>query len=305
MVTTVQNSNTIAFPKPAAAKTRLINADQDAFMRLQLSSVLQTSLDLSQVLQLFFDEVQQTLPLGSMSYRNEKIGDDIELGNSARHSCHYKLVTRDDSLGELFFTRKKRFAEQELQLLEMLIGCLICPIRNALMYREAVECSLKDPLTGAGNRNALETTLKREVSIAARHNQPLSMLMVDLDHFKKINDTHGHSAGDCILKDVANQLQACCRGADASYRYGGEEFVVILNQTNKKGAMITAERIRSQLEKMASSYNEQTIDITASIGVACLQADDTMTSIFDRADKALYKAKSSGRNQVVFAGGQE
>lgn len=306
MVTTVQNTNTVAFPKQSAAKSgaRVINAEQQAVMQLQLSNVLQTTLELPHILQLFFDEITHVVPLSSMCYRNEGM-NTIEYGNSAKHSCHYKLVTSKDSLGELIFTRAKRFTERELQLLEMLIGCLICPIRNALMYREAVECSLKDPLTNVGNRIAMETSLQREVSIATRHAQPLSLLVVDLDHFKNINDSYGHTAGDCVLKDVAKQLENCCREADATYRFGGEEFVVVLNQTNKKGAITTAERIRKHIEEMTTTYGDHSIDMTASIGVSCLQEDDTLQTLFDRADKALYEAKDKGRNQVMFAEGDE
>jgi diguanylate cyclase (GGDEF)-like protein len=306
MVTTVNNSNTVAFPAPrsAATRKRFIKADQHTGIKLQLSNLLQTTLELPQVLQLFFEEVNHNIPLESLAYRSEKIAENFEYGKPSRHSCHYKLVTSQDTLGELSFSRSKRFTEKELQLLELLIGCLICPIRNALMYREAIQSALRDPLTGSGNRLALENTLDREISLARRHKHPLSMLVIDIDKFKAINDNYGHTAGDCVLKDVAKQLAQCCRDTDATYRayrFGGEEFVILLNNTDTQGALIVAERIRTCVEAMTTCYDHQSIKVTVSVGAASLASDDTMSSLFKRADHALYQAKDNGRNQVVKA----
>ena len=304
MVTTAHHANTIAFPTPrrVSSRKRAIHAEQHTELRLQLSNLLQTSLELSQVLQLFFDEVQDNLTIGSLSYKNEKISDDINIGKHAVHSCHYQLTTNNDSFGELTFTRSKRFAEKELQLLEMLIGCLILPIRNALTYRQAIQSALQDTLTGVGNRLALENNLERDIARARRQKQPLSVLIVDIDKFKRVNDNHGHSAGDHVLKAVAQQMTLCCRDADSTYhtyRYGGEEFVILLNNTSAKGSAIVAERLRKSIEAMTSSYDDNTIDVTVSIGVTSLLKDDSLSTLFSRADKALYQAKNNGRNQVI------
>ena len=308
MVTTVQSSNTVAFPTPKSAgnrkRTTAIRVEEHAELRLQLSNILQTTLELPQVLQLFFEEVQRSLSIDSLTYRNSKLTSNVELGISSRHNCHYKLVTNKDSLGEVTFSRGKRFSEEELQLLEMLIGCLICPIRNSLMYREAVESALRDPLTGSGNRMALEKTLEREVALAKRHDQALSVLVVDIDKFKTINDNHGHTAGDYVLKDVAHILTLCSRETDAAYRayrFGGEEFVLILNNTEANGSAVVAERIRQYIENMTTTFEDSSLNVTVSIGVATLNDEDDMATLFSRADKALYQAKRNGRNQVVNA----
>ncbi len=308
MVTTVNPSNTVAFPseKTTAPANKRVARDSQTNLRLQLSNLLQTTLDLDQVLQFFFEQVQTQIPLGSMSFNNEKLTNAITLGKSGRHNCHYNLVTGQDqgTLGELSFSRGTKFKETELQLLELLITCLICPIRNALMYRDALQSAQKDPLTGAGNRLALENTMEREIALAKRYQQPLSILVIDIDNFKKINDNYGHSAGDCVLKDVSRQLSLCCRESDASYhsyRFGGEEFVVLLSNTNNQGALIAAERIRRAIEGMETNYNNERIKVTASVGTSSLLLDDSVTSLFDRADKALYKAKQNGRNQTVTA----
>ena len=306
MVTPVQTSNTIAFPtqKRSSNRKRPAQSNDYTALRLQLSNVLQTSLELSQVLQLFFDEVQHSLPLGSLSYSNEKLNNRIDLGQSARHSCHYKLISNQNSLGELTFTRHKRFSNKELELLETLIGSLICPIRNALLYRDAIQSALKDSLTGSGNRLALENTLEREVALAHRHQHPLSVLIADIDKFKAINDSYGPAAGDFVLKDVARLLTQCSRDTDSTYRtyrFGGEEFVILLSNTGSDGAQLVGERIRRCIENMTTTYEDNSINVTVSVGVATLGKSDDMSSLFSKADKALYQAKSNGRNQVVKA----
>ena len=302
MVTTVQNSNTIAFPKSGnAAQRRQNQAQKHASIQLQLSSALQTTLDLHKILQLFFNELQIVITLGSMGYRNEKYQINQDFGKTSQHSCHYNLVVNHDNLGDLVFTRSKRFSEDELEMMELLIGCLICPVRNALMYKDALLCALQDPLTGVGNRIALEATLSREIGLAQRHQQPLSLIIIDIDHFKAVNDNFGHSAGDCVLKDIATQLNLCCRDTDAIYRFGGEEFVVILNKTDTDGARVIAERLRSGIEESSTTHGENVINVTTSIGIATLREKDLMNSLFERADRALYQAKKQGRNLVVCA----
>lgn len=302
MVTTVQNSNTIAFPKLASTAQRKQNqAQKHTATQLQLSNALQTTLDLQKILQLFFNELQMVITLSSLGYRNEQYQLSHDFGKTSKHSCHYNLVVNHDNLGDLVFTRSKRFSEDELELLELLIGCLICPIRNALMYKDALLSALQDPLTGVGNRVALETTLNREIGLAQRHQQDLSLLIIDIDHFKLVNDNYGHSAGDCVLKDIATQLNLCCRDTDAIYRFGGEEFVVILNKTDLAGAVIIAERLRECIEDSSTTHGDKAINVTTSVGVARLRKEDSMDSLFERADQALYKAKKQGRNRTVSA----
>ena len=302
MVRTVRN-NTVAFPakKSALARQRMAELDQYAAAQLRLSNILQSSLELPKILELFFEEAQKALKIDSLAYTNEETQNHFDYGNGQRNSCRYKLITQRDNLGELAFTRKERFSEDELQNLETMLNTLVCPIRNALAYQNALDIAMKDPLTGAGNRLAMETTLGREIGLAARHQFPLSILVVDIDHFKQVNDNHGHAKGDIVLKNVARELMNSCRDTDATFRFGGEEFVVVLNRTDREGARISAERIREQIADMNNRYSDQDIDVTASIGISTLQPKDSINSLFERADKALYEAKRQGRNRVVAA----
>lgn len=304
MVTQVkENVNTIAFPEEKASRARArrlrTEVDEHTGLRLHVAQLLQSTLDLPQIVNYFFESVKREIPLGSLSYRHDKLAADIDLGKSGAHSCHYSLVSAEDNLGELVFTRSKRFAEKELQMLEMLISWFISPLRNALKYREALQYALRDPLTGAGNRIALESTLEREMALAKRHQHPVALLVIDIDHFKNVNDTYGHSAGDCVLKDVARLMRNSCRKTDAVFRYGGEEFVVLLNQTDTEGAQIIAERLRQSVEGMTTTYQDTAINVTISIGLASMNGQDTVNTLFERGDRALYQAKKH-RNQVVF-----
>jgi two-component system cell cycle response regulator len=158
-----------------------------------------------------------------------------------------------------------------------------------------------DPLTQLVNRRALTIRLVTEMERVRRYNAPLAMLLVDLDHFKLINDTYGHLAGDDVLFSVASVLQRAVRSVDTVARYGGEEFVIVLPETGKQGAMAFAERLRDRLASQRFTISGcQDIRVTASIGVATYPTAglDSAEDLFRAADAALYRAKGSGRNLV-------
>ena len=158
-----------------------------------------------------------------------------------------------------------------------------------------------DPLTQVLNRRALTARLGSEIDRARRYQSVVTLLMLDLDHFKLVNDTHGHLVGDDVLREVADFLQSAIRSIDVVARYGGEEFVVVLPETPLAGAIAFAERIRAQVEKQAFCPTQGPLSITASVGVAAYPADgvETVEDFFARADDALYRAKAEGRNRVA------
>ncbi|MCX8021562.1 MAG: GGDEF domain-containing protein [Syntrophorhabdaceae bacterium] len=153
----------------------------------------------------------------------------------------------------------------------------------------------KDHLTGILNRRAFEKALKREISFAIRHKLPLSLVIVDIDHFKKINDTYGHETGDLVLKRFAKTLEKYIREEDILGRIGGEEFVLLLPNTDVKHALYASERIRQKVERLKISGIKG--NITASFGITELSPSDDMKSLLKRADDALYEAKRNGRNR--------
>lgn len=178
---------------------------------------------------------------------------------------------------------------------------------NALQRRRLAVEARHDPLTGLANRRHFDDWAKGACSAARRHQQPLCILALDLDFFKKINDNYGHEGGDAVLKYVGEALPGLIRGGDIAARFGGEEFIVSLPFTELAIAIEVAERIRTTFELHAVEYNGHTIHFTSSFGLVQVSADelevsDGMQTALARADRALYRAKQSGRNRVSVDG---
>lgn len=158
-----------------------------------------------------------------------------------------------------------------------------------------------DPLTQLLNRRALTVNLVAELERVRRYNAPLTLLMIDVDHFKLVNDTHGHIAGDLVLEELGLVLQRAVRSVDTVARYGGEEFVVVLPETGEQGAMAFAERLRAKVEWNSFSIGKgQSLKLTISIGLTTFEGAraESAEELLDAADKALYRAKQGGRNKV-------
>ncbi|MBC7963277.1 MAG: diguanylate cyclase [Steroidobacteraceae bacterium] len=179
----------------------------------------------------------------------------------------------------------------------IMLNQLIGKIDSA--QRALHEASISDELTGLRNRRFLMSRFNEEFERARRHNTPLGFLMMDLDHFKKINDSFGHPFGDLVLKGVAGIISGAMREYDVAARYGGEEFAVLVPETKRQDLVALAERIREQLENQDISDANSTVRVTVSIGVTSLDDNDTPETLLKRADNALYQAKNEGRNRTV------
>ncbi len=177
--------------------------------------------------------------------------------------------------------------------------------KNSTLLAEKLEQSqaqaLVDPLTNVLNRSAYNLKMVQLTHEFKRYNEEWALLVLDIDHFKKFNDDFGHKLGDKVLKSVAGTVRDTIRVSDQIFRYGGEEFVVILGRINAKTATQLAEKICRQVEKDYFVDGDKKFQVTISIGGAIISKDDTEMSLFERADKAMYRAKNNGRNQVVMA----
>lgn len=264
-----------------------------------LNNTLLTSLDLELTLANFFQIAQPLMRLEGMRYHFDARAVRCEFGTVSELQATYQLKIAEAPLGALKFFRKERFIESELETLETLTAILVHPLRNALLYRDAVENSLRDPLTQIGNRAAMELTLQREMGLIDRTCETLSVLVIDIDHFKSVNDTAGHSFGDTVIRAVAQSIANTLRQTDQVFRFGGEEFVVVLSDSSHRAALMIGERVRRAVESVAVPYPQGPGTVTVSIGVASSRAGDTRDSLVDRADCALYLAKMTGRNRVV------
>lgn len=268
-----------------------------------ITNRLLTTLEVDRCVEIFMQAVAEDLLFDgfhySLAYPEPAI--NLHFGRKSRHKCSYSLDIDNVMLGELTVYRGRAFSETELKHLEKLLCILVHPLRNAIMYRKAVLMSQIDALTGLNNRAAYDRDIERELSIAERHKRPLSLMILDIDFFKKVNDTYGHAAGDKVLQSVADTLKEATRSSDVVFRYGGEEFAVLLSDVDSLTAMDVAERIRLSVRGLLIEIDEKLINITISVGMGSYMAGEGSDSLFKRTDKALYRAKSMGRDQVKIA----
>ncbi|WP_339857920.1 GGDEF domain-containing protein [Pseudohongiella acticola] len=291
---------------PAANEYQLPDGNKPLSQtRYRLLTKLQTSLDLNTILSLFHEESSALVDYCGLVYVNETMNLQLSVGDVELHSCSYRLITQRDNLGEIVLYHQARFSEPDLDTIETLLSTLLCPLRNALQYRAAIDASMTDALTGAGNRLAMMADLDHELNLARRYQHDLSVLVIDIDSFKKINDTEGHATGDTVLKEMVRLITKVNRNTDRVYRYGGEEFVVLLSKTDKYGALVIAERLREAVAGLRVCADTGSLSITISIGASTFTVSDATEDLLKRADKAMYEVKNKGGNGSAFKPGDQ
>ena len=187
----------------------------------------------------------------------------------------------------------RKFDSKQIETLRILARQVICQLELNLQ-------AMRDPLTGLYNRRQLEEGLHREILRARRTGTPVGVMAIDVDHFKQVNDTHGHEAGDCALRGVSEELTSCVREEDIAFRTGGEEFVIVLPGVGKAALRSRAEAVRRMVEHAQISTGKGTLKLTISIGLANFPSyGNTGPAILRAADAALYKAKAAGRNRIM------
>jgi len=274
-------------------------SDEKHLRVLQLSDLLSRSLEFEHIIESFMREIEAEIPHSGYFFESGDTGQEVSNGQTVGCCANYRLRIQDHQLGEISLFREIVFTSHELCRLEELLCALIYPVRNASMYHIALQSAYRDPLTGLNNRAAMEKLLPREIELANRHDRPMAVLMMDLDGFKQINDRYGHDVGDQVLRDVGQVLQAAVRNTDLLYRYGGDEFVGGLAQTDIKGAFKVSERIRCGVEELTISGQEISSKVEVSIGITMLKSGDIFQHAFKRADRALYRAKQRGKNCIM------
>ena len=217
---------------------------------------------------------------------------------------HLPIIISDRVRGLIHLARKDDlpFTHKELDITSQFTGIFITSIKNALIHKRTEKLAFTDPLTELFNHRYFQETLAHEFIRARRYAKPLSLMVIDIDFFKKFNDTHGHLVGDKVLRHVAGIFNSSVREQiDTVARYGGEEFAVILPETMIDGARLFAERIRSKVELTPLNHEGKELQVTLSIGVSCTMVTqcDKTSDLIEAADIALYRAKDAGRNQVL------
>ena len=219
--------------------------------------------------------------------KGESISSPIDLG---------KEIVK---LNSIFIEEIKKIRESSRTLQDELEDQRRTSITLAEKLEQSQAQALVDPLTKVLNRAAYNMRIGQMVQEYKRYKEEWALLTLDIDHFKKFNDEFGHQLGDNVLKSVAGTVKNCIRVSDRVFRYGGEEFVVLLGRINSEIATHLAEKICQTVERSYFVHGDKKLKVTVSIGGAIIDADDDELSIFERADKAMYQAKNNGRNQVV------
>jgi diguanylate cyclase (GGDEF)-like protein len=218
---------------------------------------------------------------------------------STRPVAAVPVIYRERTMGVLMVSSdepQRLWQENEILLMRTVADQVAVAVNHARLFQQMQQQALTDGLTGCFNRRFFEIQLERDLHLATRMRQPVSLIMLDIDHFKLVNDTHGHDAGDGALRIIAGALREEVRGVDTAARYGGEEFAVILPQAGLEGALLVAERLRARIEKMEMQGVGR---ITASFGVATFPMHASSRELLvTTADRALYQAKRTGRNRV-------
>jgi len=216
----------------------------------------------------------------------------------------FPLLSEDEIIGCIVAKSMiEKLSKRDVDYLEQLTRQAAATINRANSYSTILQYATLDALTNLNNRRQFEIRLGQEISITKRQENPLCAMMIDIDFFKKVNDTYGHAAGDEVLRTVAQVIKQSLRESDIPARYGGEEFAILLPFTHLDEAILVGERLREAVEKTKitinqDSNNEKEINVTVSIGIAEFNQIESGENLFERADKALYDAKTNGRNRV-------
>jgi diguanylate cyclase (GGDEF)-like protein/putative nucleotidyltransferase with HDIG domain len=224
-----------------------------------------------------------------------------DLKHGIRSIVYTPLMAKGEPTGGLLVGSREpaAYTPEHIQLLERLAAHIVMPVENSRLYAKAEQRARIDELTGLFNRRHLDERLRQEIDERQRYGGMLSVMMLDLDFFKVYNDKYGHKAGDAVLREVAKVIRGAVRSMDMVFRYGGDEFVILLPQTDGQAAFVVAERVRA---KIAQEMKYKQPKITASIGLATWPGDGvTVDALMNATDRALYYAKQTGGNRIGVA----
>jgi diguanylate cyclase (GGDEF)-like protein len=198
-------------------------------------------------------------------------------------------------------TEVDHFTTDDINLAMTFADQVSIALENARIFKETQDQAVIDHLTGIYNRRGMFLAGEEKFAFAMREERVFSCIMIDVDHFKRVNDTYGHDAGDKVLKELASNCKKCVREIDLVGRYGGEEIVILLPDAGLEASLIVAERVRATIENSPVRHNNLVLPITVSLGVACRDENTTtLDTLVKRADQAMYIAKHRGRNRVAF-----
>jgi len=235
----------------------------------------------------------------SINYLNHSFHqEEKEWEHSLENLISYDLM-EENCQAKIYMLPSYKMLNYHDEIVNIILKSTGIAISRQINIASLTDAATLDPLTGCYNRREFENQIQRSVSDATRHKKALSIFIFDIDHFKKVNDTYGHPAGDKVLKAIANIVNQNMRRGDTLTRYGGEEFIAILPETDRYRAIELADRLRQKIETMEIETDRGLIKVKASFGVAQLDPDTDSPRLIQDADEMLYKAKLNGRNKVM------
>jgi len=254
--------------------------------------------DFYQLINAFISEVRYAVPCDGIKYKEDRLGFNFIDGVICQHQCNYEVKSDEQLLGNICFSRDSEFLDTELVEIENLLAGLVRPLQRALQYQQAVRFALRDNLTGLRNGSSYYDNITHEIERARRYRIAFSLLLINLDNFREINELYGRCAGNSVLVEVARRLEHVARSSDIIFRKGGDEFLIFLPNTAKTAAIKVAERIKKSVLSESCVVENNDVSFTMSIAVVTVLPNDSAFKLIGRADKALFQAKILGKDRI-------
>ncbi|KGJ97105.1 GGDEF domain-containing protein [Colwellia psychrerythraea] len=255
---------------------------------LAFMTKLQTTLDIDELLNIFAIEATRYVDFAGLYFKSNDLNKALLGSRKAKKERRFDLRVADDFIGTLSYGINAPISLTNYKVLQQLHLCLLHPLKNALAYHAAMQLAMQDALTGLGNRRYFDEQLKRAMNNANRHHSLVGLVLGDLDKFKAINDHYGHVTGDLVLKEFSKVMRQCVRDSDSVFRFGGDEFAIIVENANESALSIIENRVNLALSSNALLNKYQ---LGCSIGSTFMNRADNEISFFERADEMLYRSK--------------
>jgi diguanylate cyclase (GGDEF)-like protein len=265
-----------------------INHDDSFIPGLVLLERLQTTLDVEELLAIFAKEVEKLVDFSGLYFKSQEFSSSIKGSRTAKVERTFELKIDNEFIGVLTYSVNKPISLPKYKILNQLHQHLLYPLRNALNYQMAAKLAMQDGLTNLGNRRYFDKQLTRAMHHANRQQSRVGLILGDLNKFKAINDSYGHQIGDLVLKHVAKAMSVSVRDSDSVFRFGGDEFAIIVENASDNSLHIIESRIKIAIDNDALLAKYQ---LSCSLGCTFMNRADNEYSVFERADQALYRQK--------------
>jgi diguanylate cyclase (GGDEF)-like protein len=251
---------------------------------------LQTTLDLDKLLDIFAMEAARYLKFSGLYFKSKIVSKTLRGSRKAQNERQFELKLNNEFIGTISYSVDKPTSMHHYKNLQRIHQILLYPLKNALQYYQAMQLARQDTLTELGNRRYFDEQLKRAMHNANRQHAQVGLVLADLNKFKAVNDTYGHNAGDEVLVQFSSILRSCVRDSDSLFRFGGDEFAIIVENASEHALDIIQSRINTYL---ASNIVLTQYQVGCSLGTTFMNRADNESSFFERADKELYRHKMS------------